>query len=337
MLRPPIEPMRARALPELPDARRTGRVLVFEPKWDGWRAVAFVGLSGVVLQSRAGRPLHTYFPDVCRHLAASLPPGTVVDGELVAWESGLERTSFPLLQRRVTAGHRLQDEVRRHPAHLVVFDLLQQAGVELLRLPLLTRRARLTALLAGGPPQLPLCPQALDRDKATAWFDYGETVGVEGVVVKALTGPYRPGRADWFKIRKRASAEAVIGGVVGLLAEPVSLLLGRCDSRGRLRYVGLTTPLSQAQRQELGALLPVAAWTGPPAAHPWPQPMPATWAGHFDRPQGIDYTPVEPVIVVEVNADVAWERGRWRHPLNLLRTRLDLEPGDVEPFTTSAG
>ncbi|WP_233604139.1 hypothetical protein [Micromonospora sp. HM5-17] len=121
----------------------------------------------------------------------------------------------------------------------------------------------------------------------------------------------------------------MIGGVIGNLTDPVALLLGRFDATGRLRHAGRTVPLLTAQRQELGVLLPVAAWNGPYQRHLWPYPLPAAWTGQFDRPQPVDYIPVEPVIVVEVSADVAWEHGRWRHPLRLLRTRLDLEPEDV--------
>jgi hypothetical protein len=212
----------------------------------------------------------------------------------------------------------------------VIFDLLQEPGVEVLRLPLVERRARLARLLTAGPPELPLCPQTTDRDLALTWYDHGADVGIEGLVVKALAGVYRLGRADWLKIRKRASAEAIVGGVVGGLADSVTLLLGRFDAAARLRNVGRTVPLPAAQRQELGVLLPVATWRGPYEQHPWPQPLPAAWTGQFDRPQPIAYTPVEPVIVVEVNADIAWEWGRWRHPLRLLRTRLDLEPEDVD-------
>jgi hypothetical protein len=246
MLRPPVEPMRARGVTGFPDPHLSRIVQAFEPKWDGWRALAFVGPSGVVLQSRAGKPLHPYFPDVCAQLRAFLPPGCVADGELVAWESGRERTSFPLLQRRVTAGRRLPQEMREHPAHLVLFDLLQDAGgVELLRLPLVARRARLAELLTG---------------------------------------------------HNRSC---------------------RCVRR-------------QVPRRELGSILPVAAWAGPYETHPWPQPLPAIWSGQFQQPQPFAYVPLEPVIVVEVSADVAVERGRWRHPVTMIRTRLDLDPSDVD-------
>jgi ATP-dependent DNA ligase len=268
---------------------------------------------------------------VCAQLRAFLPPGCVVDGELVAWESGRGRTSFPLLQRRVTAGRRLPQEMREHPAHLVLFDLLQDAGgVELLRLPLVARRARLTELLTGGPPQLPLCPQTLDWSQAMTWFTEGSAAGLEGLVIKDVAGRYRPGRADWLKIKTRASTEAVIGGATGSLTDPRILLLGRYGTAGRLRYVGRTNPLSVPQRRELGSILPVAAWAGPYETHPWPQPLPAIWSGQFQQPQPIAYVPLEPVIVVEVSADVAVERGRWRHPVTMIRTRLDLDPSDVD-------
>jgi ATP-dependent DNA ligase len=336
MLLPPVKPMRAVAVARLPapGAARGGWAL--EPKFDGWRALAFVGSDGVVLQSRGGRALHPYFPDVCGPLRRHLPPGTVLDGELVAWEAAGERTSFPLLQRRVTAGRGLAGEVREHPAHLVVFDVLQDSGVEVLGLPLARRRARLAELLAGGPAQLPLCPQTVDRDEGWVWYTQWWRVGVEGLVVKDLAGAYRPGRADWLKLKRWASTEAVIGGVTGSLMDPSGLLLGRFDGTGRLRYVGRTGPLPADQRGELGRLLPAAGWRGEPESHPWPRPLPAAWVDQFDRAEPVPYLPVEPVVVAEVSADVARDRGRWRHPVRLLRIRVDLDPSETAPFGSVA-
>jgi len=110
------------------------------------------------------------------------------------------------VQRRVTAGRRrLLDEIRQHPAHLVVFDLLQDAGMEVLRLSLVQRRARLARLLTNAPPEPPLCPQTTDWNLALAWYGCGDDIGIEGLVVKALPGAYRLGRADWLKVRKRTS------------------------------------------------------------------------------------------------------------------------------------
>jgi ATP-dependent DNA ligase len=122
-----------------------------------------------------------------------------INGELVAWEAGRQRTSFALLQRRVTAGRRLVEEVRRHPAYLVIFDLLQEVGVEMLRLPLAARRARLARLLADALPELPLCPQTTDRHLALAWYDHGGDVGIEGVLWSGFV-------ADRLTISARRSA-----------------------------------------------------------------------------------------------------------------------------------
>ncbi|MCW3820213.1 hypothetical protein ONA91_37870 [Micromonospora sp. DR5-3] len=114
MLAAPVD-----AVPEGPD-------LVHEPKWDGWRALAFRETDGVYLQSRAGRNLTTYFPDITRTIRAAVPPGVVLDGELIVWEGG--RTNFAQLQRRVTAGRALLRLAREFPAHYVLFDLLADAG-----------------------------------------------------------------------------------------------------------------------------------------------------------------------------------------------------------------
>ncbi|HEY0699255.1 MAG TPA: ATP-dependent DNA ligase [Micromonospora sp.] len=327
MLSPPVEPMRALAVGELPGAGATR--WAYEPKFDGWRALAFVGNDEVLLQSRAGRMLARYFPDVCRHLLGQLPAGTVVDGELVAWSAEHGHTSFALLQRRVTAGRQRDAEVHAHPAHLVVFDLLQVAGTELLRQSLADRRAHLADLLVGGPPQLPLCPQTADRGEAWQWFTQWWRVGVEGLVIKNLAGAYRPGRADWLKLKRRTSVEAVVGGVVGAVDRPEMALLGRFDDAGRLRYAGRTAGLPPERARELGEVLPAVAWRGPPAGHPWPQPLPPGWAGRFDQPEPLPYTPVEPLVVVEVAADVARDGGRWRHPVRLLRVRLDVDVAEV--------
>lgn len=117
-MRPPVEPMLAKSVDTVP----RGRGLAYEPKWDGWRAIAFRHHEGVCLQSRAGRDLGAYFPDVIDAVTAAVAPGAVLDGELVVWEA--DRTDFSLLQRRVTAGAQRATLARRHPAHYVVFDLL---------------------------------------------------------------------------------------------------------------------------------------------------------------------------------------------------------------------
>jgi ATP-dependent DNA ligase len=125
MLRPPIEPMLAKTVHALPEPVACVGGCVFEPKFDGFRAIVFHQPGGVYIQSRAGRPLHGYFPDIADIVAAALPVGVVLDGELIIWAGG--RTSFTLLQRRLNAGAAVRRIAAEHPAHLVVFDLLQRA------------------------------------------------------------------------------------------------------------------------------------------------------------------------------------------------------------------
>jgi ATP-dependent DNA ligase len=184
---------------------------------DGWRAIAFIGREQVLLQSRSGKPLHRYFPDVISQLAL-LRPGTVIDGELVVWNAAAGRTSFAALQQRIVAGRGMADLVAARPAHLVCFDLLEDGGTELLGEPLVQRRDRLTSVLTGAPAALQLCPQTADFDEARQWISELPPTGVEGVVVKGAETPYRPGQPDWAKFRIYMSALAVIAGVAGTLA-----------------------------------------------------------------------------------------------------------------------
>ncbi|WNM40149.1 ATP-dependent DNA ligase [Micromonospora halotolerans] len=323
MLRPPLTPMLAAPVAELP----TGRQLAYEPKWDGWRALAFRDDSGVRLQSRAGRDLTGYFPDVARTLGW-LPAGTVLDGELIVWAEG--RTDFALLQRRVTAGRGLAALVDRHPAHFVAFDLLSGPdGEPLLDVPLAERRRRLAALLGDAPAGLVLCPQTGDPAEAREWLRTWTDAGVEGIVVKRCDGRYEPGRRGWQKVRAHHTVETLVGGVTGPVSDPDTLLIGRCDERGRLRYLGRTHPLRRQQRRELAGLLQPTAAPG----HPWPQPLPGGWTGQLNPAPPLPYTPVRQDLVVEVEADTAYEHGRWRHRVRHLRPRLDLAADDLPPLT----
>ncbi len=329
-IRPPLPPMRAAPVSGLP-ARRD---VLLEPKFDGWRCLAWTFPDRVLLQSRQGRTLSGYFPDLTRLMRGYLPVGVVVDGELVVWDPVRERTSFTALQQRVVAGRRLPMEIKLRPAHYVLFDLLVDPDGEHLNQPLTARRARLEQLLAGAPPQLQLCPQTTDPAEARVWMTDWAAAGVEGIVIKDPAGRYEPGQARWGKFKTRATTEAVVGGVTGTISQPDTLLLGRYDPHGRLRYVGRTRPLPGSDRGELAAVLRplVAQRPGVQARHPWPQPLPAAWSGQFgERRRPLPYTPVEPAVVVEVDVDVAFddEAGRWRHRVGMVRVRADLSPFDV--------
>ncbi|WP_121401448.1 ATP-dependent DNA ligase [Micromonospora sp. M71_S20] len=310
------------------DAVPKGPDLVYEPKWDGWRAIAFREADGVYLQSRAGRNLTPYFPDITRAVRA-LPPGVVLDGELVVWERG--RTNFALLQRRVTAGRGVLQLAARHPAYYVLFDLLADAGGQLLLdTPLVERRAELACLLAGAPAQLTLTPQTDDMAEVGQWLTTWTAAGIEGVVIKRRGGRYMPGRRGWGKFRTRVTTEAIVGGVTGGISNPDTVLLGRFDRRGRLRYTGRTHPLGTPQRLELATLLsPLILPHRHAVGHPWPDPLPASWSGQFDRPEPLRYVQVQPTVVADIEVDTSFEHQRWRHRVRYARPRPDLSVYDV--------
>lgn len=333
MLRWPVEPMRVVGVAGLPDLGREGAVA--EPKWDGFRAVAWRSRDGVELCSRHGRSLTRFFPDVCEVLAAHLPPAVIVDGELVIWNSDEGKISFLDLQRRLRAGHRIGQEAAARPAHLVCFDLLQDVrGRELIDRPLRVRRRRLEQVLASAPPPLVVCPQTHDEGLARQWFADCAATGVEGLVVKGWSGRYLPGRAgSWRKVKVRQTVEMVIGGCTGSVERPHALLLGRYDNGGRLRYLAQTHLLNTIVCRELAGLLRPMSLNGNGTRHPWPSPLPATWSLNFADRQPLHYVQVEPSVVAEVEVDTATGvGGRPRHLVRHLRTRADLTPEDLPPW-----
>ncbi|MFC7246929.1 ATP-dependent DNA ligase [Catellatospora aurea] len=285
-----------------------------EPKFDGWRMALYRLPDQVILQSRPGRDLSRYFPEIVA-AGMRLKAGTVLDGELVAW-SPEGRTDFAALQRRVV-------RLAAMPStHLVVFDLLEHPsdGV-MVDQPLSARRRALELLLRARPdPRLVLCPQTASMAAASDWMAWG-SAGIEGVVLKQADGRYRFGRRDWAKMRARHPVELVVGGVTGALSRPSTLLLGEVAGSGRLVFRGRTGPLRSRDRAELGQLLPVL--TG--GVRPWPNPLPGRWA-NLTAQQPLPYEEVEPVLVVEVDVDAAFEAGRWRHPLRYRRIRAELLP-----------
>ncbi|HEX5598578.1 MAG TPA: ATP-dependent DNA ligase [Micromonosporaceae bacterium] len=330
--------MRANSISRLPNPR--GRQFGYEPKWDGWRCVAHVTHDRVMLQSRQGRDLTRYFPDIVQQLQTHLPPGVMVDGELIVWDRERGRTSFTALQRRVVAGRGLDRQAAENPAHFVVFDLLADAdGRPLADQPLRRRRARLERLFAECPPALQLCPQTRDAAEARRWLAEWADAGVEGLVIKDLGQAYTPGKAGWFKLKTRTTTEAIIGGATGSATDPGILLLGRFGVDGRFRYVAQSHPVPAARRLELAGLLAPLADRGLPVGHPWPQPLPATWKGQLDDRQPLHYVPVPPVIVAEVEVDNAYDadHGRWRHRVRYLRVRADLSVDDVPRWRLGAG
>jgi ATP-dependent DNA ligase len=286
------------------------------------RCLAFVHDGRAVLQSRQQRSLTRYFPEITAALIAQVPDGTVLDGELVIWRDG--RFDFTALQRRIhpSSAHAARRSAVTS-ATLVVFDLLATEAADLRDEAYRRRRTQLRRLLADPRPPLALMPAARELDAAQQWMSEYHIGGIEGVVVKDRHRAYRPSRHQWEKVRIRAAADVVVCGVTGPLEVPETLLLGRRDAQGRLRVVGRTRRLQPAARAEVGALL-----RSPRAAHPWPPVIPSSRFGQLP-PEPVVYTRADPRLVVEVDADVCWEQGRWRHPVAYLRPRLDLRPHDV--------
>jgi ATP-dependent DNA ligase len=309
-LQPPVALMAAVPVTDWP----VGDGWLFEPKLDGWRLAAFRRPRRVVLQSRSGRDLTRFFPDITAAVAR-LQPGAVLDGEVVIWDG--QRTDFTALQRRIT-----MDVDPTAPASLVTFDLLQHpsCGV-VLSLPLSARRELLIDVLADAPPAVALCPQSADIAVANGWLADWTSAGIEGVMVKAAASRYRLGARGhgWLKRRTTHTVDLLIGGVTGTLDRPETLLLGRRVG-DRLSYVGRTTLLSDrdsASAAELFATLGLAE--APPT---WPWPLPARWTG-FHQIEPLEYVAVSPLATVEIVADRAFEHGRYRHPLRFVRIRAD--------------
>ncbi|MER7496364.1 ATP-dependent DNA ligase [Streptomyces pharetrae] len=324
MLTPPIEPMLAEARRELPPDGALPGGLVMEAKSDGFRALLFARPDGVLVQSRQGADLTPAFPDIA---AAAAGLDLVLDGELVVPAHG--RLDFGELQRRVRRrGRSAAEAAADFPAYLIVFDVLEADGTELLARPYRHRRAVLEERFARGDLTAPftLCPNTLDRATALEWLDpaWG-AAGIEGVMVKGLDQPYLPGKRAWVKVRSHVTAEAVLAGITGSLPSPQTLLLGRYDTADRLRLVARTTPLRTDDRREIADRISPG---GPD--HPWHgHRFSAGWGTRGE----LDYHPVVPELVVEFIADTSVDAGRYRLPVRYLRLRDDLTPDQAPPFT----
>jgi ATP-dependent DNA ligase len=220
-----------------------------------------------------------------------------------------------------TTPSRLGPIMTAHPASYVAFDLLASGGHDLRGERWRDRRAALEELAAPWAPPLQLSPVTADADEAQQWFDDYRAVGIEGLVAKGATTPYRPGRREWLKVKSWETTEVVAGGVIGTLERPSQLVAGRYRD-GEFVVVGRTSPLSPRQAEELAAVLTPA---GP--EHPWPDRI---GTGRFGGGRlSVPLTRIEPELVVEVSADAALQAGVFRHPLRYVRLRPDLHPDDV--------
>ena len=314
----PIAPMEARRVGALP----TGPGWQFEPKWDGFRCLAFRSGSEVRLFAKSGKPLHRYFPEVVDMIAALPGDNFVLDGELVI-PAG-DTLSFDALQLRLhPAESRIRKLSRETPARLIAFDLLvAPGGAPLVDLPLSQRRAALEDFIAaaGPPPLLKLSPMTHDDKTAAHWLEHtgGET---DGVIAKRLDGPYESGERAMLKLKRIRTADCVVGGFrYGTASRLVgSLLLGLYDSDGRLDHVGFTSTIANAERTALTAKL--EHYRGGPGFTGNAPGGPSRWSTE----RSAAYEALRHDLVVEVGYDHV-SGHRFRHGTKLLRWRPDKAP-----------
>lgn len=325
--------MLAKVASEIPD----GGGFLYEPKWDGFRAIVFRGGSDVYIQSRDLRPLDRYFPDLRSVLLAGLPDGCVIDGEIViATPRGLD---FDALQLRLhPAASRVAKLAAEAPAAFVAFDALAVAGEDLRGVPQGERRRRLEQVLADAAPPIHLTPMTRDRAQAVDWLSRFEGAGLDGVVAKALAGTYQPGKRAMVKVKHVRTADCVVAGFrwhkAGKDERVGSLLLGLYDEAQRLHHVGVTSSFTMAMRRQLaGELAPLRR--GALTDHPW-----RDWAdpaGETTRMPGgqsrwsagkdLSWEPLRIERVCEVKYD-HMQGPRFRHAAIFQRWRADRRPAD---------
>ena len=334
---PPIEPMLAKAVDALPD----GDGWLYEPKWDGFRAIVFRDGDEVFTQSRDLKPLDRYFPELADPLRAALPDRAVVDGEVVIARDG--SLDFEALLLRIhPAASRVNMLAAESPASFVAWDLLALGDEDLRDVPQRDRRARLESVLGKVEPPIHLTPATTDRSRAADWFDRFEGAGLDGVVAKRLDAPYQPGKRAMLKIKHQRTADCVVAGFRwhknGPGTHVGSLLLGLFDDGGKLNHVGITSSFTWDRRaalaEELAPLRENAV-----QGHPWQEW--AEWAGwgdaeasgqrlpgatsRWNRGKDLSWEPLRAERVVEVAYDHL-QGNRFRHATTFKRWRPDKPP-----------
>lgn len=328
---PPIEPMLAKIADELPAGP-----FLYEPKWDGFRAIVYRGGHEVYTQSRDLRPLDRYFPELHTALLERLPADCVVDGEIViVTPRGLD---FDRLQLRLhPAASRVAKLSKEMPASFVAFDLLAADGRDLRGKPQSARRAELERLLEGVKPPVHLTSATRDVRLAAEWLERFEGAGLDGVVAKPEGGVYTPGKRAMFKIKHARTADCVVAGFrwhkTGKHELVGSLLLGLYDAGGRLHHVGVTSSFTMSMRRELvGELEPLRA--NALEGHPWREWAEEDAHGYQRMPGGqsrwsagkdLSWEPLRIERVVEVKYD-HMQGDRFRHAAIFLRWRPDKPP-----------
>ena len=310
--------MEAKRVDKIP----AGETWLFEPKWDGFRAIVFRDGDDVQVQSKAGQPLARYFPEIVEAVRSLKQKELVLDGEIVVPVEG--RLSFDdLLQRIHPAESRIRKLAAATPAHYYVFDLLALRSKDFTKLPIEERREKLTEFFSDVEHELiHLSPATTDRNIAVEWFSKYGSLGLDGVMAKRLGEPYHSGDRDGMvKVKHLKTADCVVGGfrygegtkLVG------SLLLGLYDDEGRLVYIGHTSSIRKTEREELTKKLEKLR-----AENPFQVRVPGGPSRWATEKSG-EWEPVKPQLVCEVEYDY-FSQGRFRHGSKFLRWRPDKNP-----------
>jgi ATP-dependent DNA ligase len=324
--------MLAKRVAELP----VGDKWIFEPKWDGFRALVFRDGDEILIQSRDQKSLNRYFPELIETLLSQLPARCVLDGEIViASESGLD---FEVLQLRIhPAASRVKLLSQQTPASIVFFDLLCEGDRDLCGEPFQERRKHLESVLATAVPPVHVTPATSDPAVASDWFRRFEGAGLDGVIAKPSAGTYEPDKRVMLKVKHERDCDCVVAGfrwhktgegIVG------SLLLGLYDDSGGLQHVGVCASFTQEKRRELAEFLspyrrdalvnhPWRGWADLGAAG---QRMPGGQS-RWSQGKDLSWEPLRPELVVEV-AYEHMQGTRFRHMAQFRRWRTDKKPSD---------
>jgi ATP-dependent DNA ligase len=326
---PPVAPMLAKAVKQMPDA------MSYEPKWDGFRSIVFRDGAEVEFGSRNERPMTRYFPELVEAVLANLPERCVIDGEIVLIGPSGDRLDFESLQQRIhPAASRINMLAEHTPARFIAFDLLALGDTDYTERPFAQRRAALEEALAPAGPPIHLTPATADRELAQRWFHQFEGAGLDGIIAKPLDGPYEPDKRVMFKVKHERTADCVVAGYRLHKSGPDrigSLLLGLYNDEGVLASVGVIGAFPMARRQELFEEL--QPWVTTFDDHPWawakqvegnrtPRNSEGSrWAAGKD----LSFTPLRPERVVEVRYE-HMEGVRFRHTAQFVRWRPDRTP-----------
>ena len=329
--------MLAKRVGELP----AGGSWIFEPKWDGFRALVFRDGDEILIQSRDEKSLNRYFPELLEPLRSQLPARCVLDGEIVVAKNGA--LDFDALQLRIhPAASRVKLLSREIPASIVFFDLLSEGDRDLRAMPFKDRRRILELLLSSAAPPIHLTPATSESSLAADWFRRFEGAGLDGVIAKPVSGTYEPNKRMMLKVKHERECDCVVAGFrwhkKGVRAAVGSLLLGLFDDTGTLQHVGVCASFTDKKRRELVEFL-APYRKNALAAHPWKHwaedapeggeaehRMPGAqsrWSGGKD----LSWEPLRPELVVEVAYD-HMQGNRFRHTAQFRRWRTDKKPSD---------